>query len=175
VNGALSATSLSGNGSGLTLLNPANLSAGTASINITGNASTATTAMMASSATTAASAGTAGALAATPTQCGSGTFATGISANGNANCAAASLGAATQILFGSAGLPVLSGGFMGISAPSLIEASVEQIVAISGHITGMRCYSQLAPKGGSETFTLRQRGRAPRLSARLLLARRPDQ
>jgi uncharacterized repeat protein (TIGR03803 family) len=158
VNGALSATTLSGNGSGLTLLNPANLSGGTAGINITGNASTATTALMASSATTAASAGTAGALAAAPTQCGSGTFATGIAANGNANCAAASLGAATQILFGSAGLPVLSGGFMGISAPSLIEASVEQIVAISGHITGMQCYSQLAPKGGSVTSTLRQNG-----------------
>ena len=159
VNGALSATSLSGNGSGLTNLNPANLSAGTAGINITGNASTATTALTANSATTAATAGTAGALAATPTQCASGTFATGIAANGNANCAPVSTGAAaTQILFASAGLPVLSGGFMGISAPSLIEASVEQIVAISGHITGVQCYSQLAPKGGSETFTLRQNG-----------------
>jgi hypothetical protein len=46
VNGALTATSLSGNGAGLTGLNPANLSAGTAATSITGNAATATTAGM---------------------------------------------------------------------------------------------------------------------------------
>ena len=123
---------------------------------ISGNAATAATAL---TATTAGSATTAGALAATPTQCGSSSFATGIAANGNANCAqpAASI-AASQILFSSAGIPVWSGAFMGISAPSLIETSVQQIVATSGHITAMQCYSQLAPKGSSETFTLRQNG-----------------
>lgn len=42
VNGAFTATSFIGNGSSLTSLNPANLSAGTASINISGNAATAT-------------------------------------------------------------------------------------------------------------------------------------
>jgi len=47
---------INGNGSGLTSLNPANLSAGTAGINISGNASTATSA---TSATTAGSAATA--------------------------------------------------------------------------------------------------------------------
>ena len=46
----------------------------------TGNAATAT------SATTASTAATATALAATPAQCSSGTVATGIAANGNANC-----------------------------------------------------------------------------------------
>jgi hypothetical protein len=49
----------SGNGSGLTALNPTNLSAGTAGINISGNAATATSATTAVSATTAASATTA--------------------------------------------------------------------------------------------------------------------
>jgi hypothetical protein len=51
--GSLAANSFSGNGSALSNLNPANLSAGTAGINITGNAATATTAVAASSATTA--------------------------------------------------------------------------------------------------------------------------
>lgn len=46
----------SGNGSGLTTLNPAALSTGTAAINISGNAATATSATTAGSATTAASA-----------------------------------------------------------------------------------------------------------------------
>jgi hypothetical protein len=46
----------SGSGSGLTGLNPANLSAGTAAINISGNAATATTATSATAATTAATA-----------------------------------------------------------------------------------------------------------------------
>lgn len=45
-----------GNGSGLTTLNPANLSAGTAAINISGNAATATSATTAGSATSAATA-----------------------------------------------------------------------------------------------------------------------
>jgi hypothetical protein len=49
----------SGNGSGLTALNPANLSAGTAAINISGNAATATSATTAVSATTATKATTA--------------------------------------------------------------------------------------------------------------------
>ncbi len=49
----------SGNGSGLTVLNPANLSAGTAAINISGNAATATSAISAGSATTAVTATTA--------------------------------------------------------------------------------------------------------------------
>ena len=48
--------SFSGNGSGLTALNPANLSAGTAAINISGNAATATSAATAVSATTAGTA-----------------------------------------------------------------------------------------------------------------------
>jgi hypothetical protein len=42
--GQLTAGSYIGNGSGITSLNPANISAGTAGINITGNAATATTA-----------------------------------------------------------------------------------------------------------------------------------
>jgi hypothetical protein len=49
----------SGNGGGLTALNPANLSAGTAAINISGNAATATSATTAASATMATRAGTA--------------------------------------------------------------------------------------------------------------------
>jgi uncharacterized repeat protein (TIGR03803 family) len=129
---------------------------------ISGNAATsavtaasATTATSALTATTAGSATTAGALAATPTQCGTGMFATGIAANGNANCGPASTGVAgSQILFASAGIPVWNGAFMGISAPSVTEASVEQIMTVSGHITAMQCYSQVAPKGSSETFTL---------------------
>ncbi|HSY17297.1 MAG TPA: hypothetical protein VK815_03145 [Candidatus Acidoferrales bacterium] len=44
INGAIAAMSYTGNGSGLTSLNPANLSAGMAGINISGNATTATTA-----------------------------------------------------------------------------------------------------------------------------------
>lgn len=52
VNNAFAGT-FSGNGAGLTTLNPANLTAGTAAINISGNAATATTA---NNATTAASA-----------------------------------------------------------------------------------------------------------------------
>ena len=57
--GTVTANAFSGGGTGLTGLNPANLSAGTAGINITGNAATATTATSASSATTAGSATTA--------------------------------------------------------------------------------------------------------------------
>jgi hypothetical protein len=49
----------SGNGSGLTALNPASLGAGTAAINISGNAATATSTTTATSASTAASATTA--------------------------------------------------------------------------------------------------------------------
>ena len=48
--------SFAGNGAGLTALNPASLSAGTAAINISGNAATATSATTAVSATTAATA-----------------------------------------------------------------------------------------------------------------------
>ncbi len=44
VNGAVGATVFNGSGAGLTSLNPTNLSAGTAGINISGNAATATTA-----------------------------------------------------------------------------------------------------------------------------------
>ena len=44
VNGTATATAFAGNGSALTSLNPANLAAGTAAINISGNAATATTA-----------------------------------------------------------------------------------------------------------------------------------
>lgn len=44
LNGAMSATSFSGSGSGLTNLDPTKLSSGTANINISGNAATATTA-----------------------------------------------------------------------------------------------------------------------------------
>jgi hypothetical protein len=54
--GDLTAPNFSGNGSGLTSLNPANLSAGTAGINITGNAATATSAASASFASSAADA-----------------------------------------------------------------------------------------------------------------------
>lgn len=56
VNGTVSATSFTGNGSGLTTLNPANLSPGTAAINIAGNAATATAAATATSAMTASNA-----------------------------------------------------------------------------------------------------------------------
>ena len=59
VNGNVAATTFTGNGAGLTTLNPANLSAGTAPINITGNAATAATATTATTATSAASATTA--------------------------------------------------------------------------------------------------------------------
>jgi hypothetical protein len=54
--GSIAATSFSGNGSALANLNPANLSAGTAGINISGNAATATTAASATNATTASNA-----------------------------------------------------------------------------------------------------------------------
>jgi hypothetical protein len=62
--------SFTGNGAGLTSLNPANLSPGTANINISGSAATA---------------GTAASLVATA-QCGANNFATGIATNGTANC-----------------------------------------------------------------------------------------
>ncbi|HEV2320371.1 MAG TPA: hypothetical protein VGV18_11510, partial [Verrucomicrobiae bacterium] len=58
VNNAFAGT-FSGNGAGLTTLNPANLTAGTAAINISGNAATATTATTATTAITANSAVTA--------------------------------------------------------------------------------------------------------------------
>lgn len=97
--GAISAQSFTGNGSGLTNLNASNLSIGTVpasalsgtySVNISGNAATAT------SAVSSGTAATAGGLAASPVQCSAG-FATGIAANGNANCAAltADLGSLT--------------------------------------------------------------------------------
>jgi hypothetical protein len=54
--GTVTANAFSGGGTGLTGLNPANLSAGTAGINISGNAATATTATSANSATIAGSA-----------------------------------------------------------------------------------------------------------------------
>ena len=74
-----------GNGSGLTSLTPANISAGTAAINISGNAATAT------------------ALAALPTPCSSGSAPTGILANGNSTGCSAYL---------SATLPSPSGTFL---------------------------------------------------------------
>jgi hypothetical protein len=49
--GTITANSFSGNGASLTNINPANISAGSAGINITGNAATATTATTASNAT----------------------------------------------------------------------------------------------------------------------------
>ena len=54
--GGLTAPSFAGNGSALTSLNPANLAAGTAGINITGNAATATVAGTAATATNASNA-----------------------------------------------------------------------------------------------------------------------
>jgi uncharacterized repeat protein (TIGR03803 family) len=57
--GGLAAPSFTGNGSGLTSLNPANISAGTAAINISGNAATATLAATATTATAATTATTA--------------------------------------------------------------------------------------------------------------------
>jgi hypothetical protein len=51
VNGTLTATSLVGSGAGLTSLNPASLTGGTAGINITGSAASATTAATASNST----------------------------------------------------------------------------------------------------------------------------
>jgi Bacterial Ig-like domain (group 3)/Galactose oxidase, central domain len=56
LSGALSAPSFSGNGAALTALNPANLTAGTAGINITGNAATSTTAASATNAVNATNA-----------------------------------------------------------------------------------------------------------------------
>jgi uncharacterized repeat protein (TIGR03803 family) len=53
VNGSVSATKFAGNGSGLTSINPANISPGTANISITGNAATATSAMTANVANSA--------------------------------------------------------------------------------------------------------------------------
>src|SRR5437870_5461298 len=67
-------------------ITPAQVAPGTYNISITGNAATANSATTAGSATTASSAGVAGALALTPSQCGATLFATGIQANGNANC-----------------------------------------------------------------------------------------
>ncbi len=61
--GSLAATTFSGNGAGLTALNPANLSAGTAGINISGNAVTATTAANAMTAASAANAAQLGGIA----------------------------------------------------------------------------------------------------------------
>jgi hypothetical protein len=55
--GSIAATSFSGSGAGLTSLNPANLSTGTAGINISGNAATATAATTAATATNALSLG----------------------------------------------------------------------------------------------------------------------
>jgi hypothetical protein len=67
-------------------IGPNQVAPGTYNISITGNAASATSATTAGSATTASSAGVAGALALTPSQCGATLFATGIQANGNANC-----------------------------------------------------------------------------------------
>src|SRR5438309_7420230 len=67
-------------------ITPAQVAPGTYNISITGNAATANSATTAGSATTASSAGVAGALALTPSQCGGFLFATGVQANGNANC-----------------------------------------------------------------------------------------
>ena len=63
--GSVTASSFSGNGSGLTVLNPANLASGTAGISITGNAATATAAASATTATTAGNAANLGGVAAT--------------------------------------------------------------------------------------------------------------
>jgi hypothetical protein len=159
-------------GEGSTLLGSANIFTGSNTFsqiiqgNISGNAATATTAataatattaLTATTATTAVTAATAGSLAATPTQCGANSFATGIAANGNANCAQpVSTG---QILFSSSGIPVWNGAYLGVAAPNLLESSIEQITAISGVITGVQCYLQAAPsKGGSVTFTVRVNG-----------------
>ncbi|MFA5917710.1 MAG: hypothetical protein WC850_05755, partial [Candidatus Gracilibacteria bacterium] len=53
VSGTVKATSFIGNGTTITTINPANISAGTAGISITGNAATATNATNATNATTA--------------------------------------------------------------------------------------------------------------------------
>jgi hypothetical protein len=62
--GGVSAASFSGNGAGLTNLTPGNISAGTAGINISGNAATATTATSAANAATASNALSLGGVAA---------------------------------------------------------------------------------------------------------------
>jgi hypothetical protein len=62
--GSIAAASFSGNGAGLTSLTAANISAGTAAINISGYAATATTAATATSATTASNALSLGGVAA---------------------------------------------------------------------------------------------------------------
>jgi uncharacterized repeat protein (TIGR03803 family) len=155
-------------GEGSTLLGSNNIFTGSNTFsqiingNISGNAATATSATTASTATsaltatTASSAATAGALAATPTQCGANMFATGIAANGNANCAQPS--STSQILFSSSGIPVWNGAYLGVAAPNLLESSIQQITAVGGLITGMQCYSQVAPKSSSLTFTVRING-----------------
>lgn len=66
VNGTVSATNFTGNGASLTNLNPANLSGGTAIINIAGNAATATSAINASNAVNAINAGNAADLGGVP-------------------------------------------------------------------------------------------------------------
>src|SRR5262249_3101155 len=64
VNGSVSATKFAGNGAGLTNINPANISAGTANISILGNAATATSANVANSALDATNADNLGNVAA---------------------------------------------------------------------------------------------------------------
>ena len=163
VTGNLTAADLFGNGSNLTSLNPANLNSGTAGINITGNAATATSAV---TATTAGSAATASSLTGPTGQCATNLFATGITAAGNANCLqpassnlsdSSSLVRQTPIFFNSGGENANNKTFVGLGATSSDEASVQQVVPISGHFVGMQCFVQTAPIS-SMTFTLRKNG-----------------
>ena len=119
-------------------------------------------------ATTAGIATTAGALAATPTQCGSNMFSTGIAANGNSNCAqpastnlsdSSGLVRQTQILFSSGGNNVgNTSKFVGTAGTSSSEVNIQQVVAVGGTIIGMQCFSAAAPVGSSATFTMRKNG-----------------
>ena len=127
VAGSLTATSLFGNGAGILDLNPANLGPGTAGINITGNAGTATYATSAGTAQSAVSATTAQSATYATT---AGTANTAVSAT-----SATTAGTADGLLVGAASIPALDFARLDIGNVFNGNQAVKGNQIVSGSLT----------------------------------------
>jgi hypothetical protein len=143
---------------------------------LTGNASTATNVPYSGltgtvptwNQNTTGNAATASALATTPTQCTGGQFATGIAANGNANCATSGGGSGTtatastvpgDLICAKAGdttvynVPITGGSCSGSSCAINVNTGNSRIYQVPGQIFGIAGNSTARLNGGPYTLT----------------------
>ncbi|HUA66016.1 MAG TPA: hypothetical protein VME24_09220, partial [Alphaproteobacteria bacterium] len=150
----------SGNGAGLTALNPANLSAGTAAINISGNAATATTAISAGSATTATTATTAnnfsgslsgdvtGTQSATVVSTVGGVSAANVASGANAANAAASANTSGAIVQRDA-----SGNFSAGTITANLSGTATTALNFTGNVTDSQLPGNVPFLNGTNAFS----------------------